>query len=333
MPTIDDVARAAGVGIGTVSRVLNDSPLVSAALRQRVLAAIERLGYRPNPVARAFASRRTHIIELLVPLFLGPIFLPVLQGIEDAVAEADYTLLVRTVEDREDRDRAFERCCARGRSDGALALWLVPPAAAVERFAAESFPIVLLNVSHPGLSSVGVDHDASARAAVKYCAGLGHERIALVDRPVDTFDPASPGICEIGYREAMSSANLDVRDGYEQKVDLSQTAGSAALGRLLNLAEPPTAVVAASDAQAIGVVQAARGRGWRVPADISVVGYSDSDYAQFLGISTIAVPLRELGREAAEVLLSAIAQPALMPQTVFRPGQLVPRKTCAPPRA
>src|SRR3954447_5744222 len=125
MATIDDVARAAGVGIGTVSRVLNGSPLVSDTLPQRVLEGIERLGYRPSPVARAFGGRRTHIIELLVPLFVGPVFLEVLRGIEAALAETDYSLLVRTIDSGADRDRAFERCCVRGRSDGALALWVL----------------------------------------------------------------------------------------------------------------------------------------------------------------------------------------------------------------
>src|SRR5947209_14773199 len=107
MPTIDDVARAAGVGIGTVSRVLNGSPLVSAALRQRVQEVIERLGYEPSPVARAFGGRRTHIIEMLVPLFIGPVFLQVLRGIDEALAETGYSLLVHTIADAEERDRAF----------------------------------------------------------------------------------------------------------------------------------------------------------------------------------------------------------------------------------
>src|SRR3954453_8049867 len=126
MPTIDDVARAAGVGIGTVSRVLNHSPFVSDALRARVLDAIERLGYRPSRAAQALGGQRTRCLELIVPLAIGPLFLRLLRGIEEALADSGYTLLVHTVADAADRDRAFDACCSRGRADGGLVLWLMP---------------------------------------------------------------------------------------------------------------------------------------------------------------------------------------------------------------
>jgi DNA-binding LacI/PurR family transcriptional regulator len=332
MPTIEDVAREARVGVGTVSRVINGSPLVSEARRRRVLAAIERLGYRPSAVARAFATRRTRAIEVIVPLFLGAIFLQVLEGIQDALGQNDHTLLTRTVGNREERDRAFDECCNPGRADGALALWLVPSRTLADRMTAERFPVVLLNVRDPAFSSVGVDHDVSARHAVEYCAGLGHRRIALVDRPEDVFDPDARGICEVGYCDAVVRAGLRVPDGYHQKTELSQAGGAAALARLSELPEPPTAVVVASEPQAIGVLQAARQRGWRVPEDLSVVGYSDSPYAEYLGLTTIGVPVREIGREATRVLFSIIAEPAAAPRTITQQTQLLVRRTCGPPR-
>src|SRR5262249_51890398 len=126
VPTIDDVAREAGVGIGTVSRVLNHSPFVSHDMRQRVLAAIERLGYQPSRVARAFGRRQTHTLEVLAPLFLGNFFLEILRGIEEALTGDEYTLLARTLATAEDRQRAFEECCSRGSADGALLLWTPP---------------------------------------------------------------------------------------------------------------------------------------------------------------------------------------------------------------
>src|SRR5579872_2512608 len=147
MPTIEDVAREAGVGIGSVSRVLNGGPYVSDALRERVLAAIERLGYRPSPVARAFGARRTRTIELLVPLFMAPCFLQALRGIEEGLSGSHYALLVRTIQDAGDRDRAFEECCRRGQSDGALVLWLTPPSSFFERLTLDPVPAVLLNVT------------------------------------------------------------------------------------------------------------------------------------------------------------------------------------------
>src|SRR5947199_4932207 len=123
MPTIMDVARDAGVGIGTVSRVINNSPLVSEAMRQRVLAVIERLGYQPSPIARAFGRRRTDKLDVLVPLFAQSFVLEILRGVEDSLADTDYALIVRTVQDAGERDRVFQECCVRGRTDGAFLVW------------------------------------------------------------------------------------------------------------------------------------------------------------------------------------------------------------------
>src|SRR4051812_12248659 len=114
MPTISDVARAAGVGIGTVSRVINNSPLVSSATRDRVLLAIERLGYRPSPVARAFGRRRTHNLELLLPRFATPFCGELLRGIEDGLQDTDYGIVLRGIDHASERERVFERCCRRG---------------------------------------------------------------------------------------------------------------------------------------------------------------------------------------------------------------------------
>src|SRR5689334_18394770 len=132
MPTIFDVARAAGVGIGTVSRVLNGGNLVSPATRRRVQDAIERLGYRPSPVARAFGRRRTQKLDVIVPHLAQPFILEIFRGIEQALTETDYTMQVYTVLDSEDRERVFERCCGPGRSDGVLLVWMPPTQSLVE---------------------------------------------------------------------------------------------------------------------------------------------------------------------------------------------------------
>lgn len=331
MPTIDDVAREAGVGIGTVSRVLNHSPFVSEQLRQRVLAAIERLNYRPSRAARAFGRRRSQTLELLVPLFIGSFFLEVLRGIEDALVGTEYTLLARTMAQPDDRARAFEECCARGRADGALVLWTAPTDQLVARLAVQPFPVVLLNAVDPRVWSVAVDHDAASQLAVKYCMGLGHRRIALIDRHQDVFDASSAGICGHGYREALLGSGVSLIDGYERMAELGQAGGAQALDALLALPEPPTAIIAASDEQAVGAFLAARERGWQVPGDLSIVGYSDSRYTEYLGLTVIAVPLREIGREATSALLGAIADPSAAPQTIYRPTNLLVRRTCGAP--
>jgi DNA-binding LacI/PurR family transcriptional regulator len=331
MPTIMDVARAAGVGIGTVSRVLNNSPLVSGATRQRVLETIQRLGYQPSPIARAFGGRRTDKLEILVPVFAQAFVLELLRGIELALADTDYTLLIRSVKTVDERERVYADCCLRGRTEGVLVVWMPPTEHLVARLNAERFPAVLLNSAHPKLWSVGVDHTAAAERAVTYCAQLGHRRIALVDRGEDPFEVATPGICRRGYQQAMAAAGLGAPSEYHLVADNSAMGGAAGATRLLQLPQPPTAIVTGSEAQAIGVLDALRTAGIRVPEELSVVGYNDSDISRDLGLTTIQVPLQVLGEVAAETLLMVVAEPDATPQTRSLPTDLVVRRTCGPP--
>jgi LacI family transcriptional regulator len=333
LPTIHDVARAAGVGIGTVSRVLNRSELVSAATRQRVLDAIERLGYSPSPIARAFGRRRTDKLDVLIPAYAQAFLVEILRGIEAALVDTDCTLLVRAIVDADDRDRAFEACCVKGRADGALLVWMPASDSLARRVVEEHFPVLLLNGSDERLWSVGVDHDAAAERAVTYCMGLGHRRIALIDRPADPFGAPISGICRDGYLRALKHGDAPVRDEYQRIAALTPDAGAAATRELLQLSEPPTAVIVASEAQAIGALDAARRDGRRVPSELSVVGYNDNDVARFLGLTTVSVPLRDLGRLAAEQLLALVTGAQAQPQSTYLPTQLTVRRTCGPPLA
>jgi DNA-binding LacI/PurR family transcriptional regulator len=331
MPTIMDVAREAAVGIGTVSRVINGSPLVSAATRQRVLDAIKRLGYEPSPIARAFGRRRTDKLEVLVPLYARSFVLEIIRGIEDALAETDCALVVRIVEDAVARERVFDECCVRGRADGALLVFMAPTETFVQRLIADGFPAVLLNSVHRGLSSTGVDHDAAAHAAVAHCVELGHRRIALVDRLEDPFDTTSGRVCQRGYQQMLAQAGLEQLPDYDRLADLSVRGGASAYDALRQLPDPPTAIVAGSEAQAIGLLYAARARGKQVPADVSIVGYNDSELARDLGLTTVRLPLRELGKQATEMFLAAVAEPGGSPIARYLPTELLVRQTCAVP--
>jgi DNA-binding LacI/PurR family transcriptional regulator len=333
MPTIFDVARAAGVGIGTVSRVLNDSPLVSDQTRQRVIDAMQRLRYRPSPAARAFGGRRTGTLELIVPLYTRSFFLETIRGCEEALADAAYTLAIRTVDTADDRARALDECCMRSDADGALLVWLAPTEDFVERISTTRFPVVLLNAVDPRLWSLAVDHEEAAANAVTYCLGLGHQRVGLVDRLGDPYDAGGDGICRAGYERALLDAGRPVVPDYHAIWEFNASGGAAAADALLDLEEPPTAILAGSDVQAVGIVERARALGWRVPEDLSVVGYNDNDLAAFLGLTTVQVPVRDMGRAATQLLLDVIGQPEAEPMTTYLPTQLVRRRTCAPPRA
>jgi DNA-binding LacI/PurR family transcriptional regulator len=331
MPTIVDVARAAGVGIGTVSRVLNDSPLVSAATRERVRAVMEQLGYQPSPIARAFGRGRTEKLEVLIPVFAATFVLDLLRGVEDALVDTDYTLLIRTAGDSAERERMYAECCARGRADGVLVVWMAPTQTLVDRLGQHGTPAVLVNAIHPGVWSVGVDHAAAAERAARYCVGLGHERLGLIDLRADPFDRRSPGICARGFATALAATGHTAAADHQLLTEPGAAAGAAALQALLAEPEPPTAVVVASEAQALGALEAARVAGRRVPQDLSLVSYNDTQVGRDLGLTTMRVPLRELGRVATETCLSVLAEPGTPAEPRYLPTELVVRRTCGPP--
>jgi LacI family transcriptional regulator len=327
MPTIHEVAREAGVGSGTASRALSGNSHVSEATRQRVVAAAERLGFRPSPIARAFSRGRTDTVQVVVPLITQHFYVEVLRGIEAALAETELAMLIRTIERRADRDRVLADRDLRRRIDGALLVSLVPGRGLVSRVMAARLPMVLVDAEHARFSSVGVDHEAAALMAVRHLIELEHRRIALVDRPEDPFAPVYPDARHRGYRLALASAGIPIRPEYELVTDFSPQAGAVAIRQLLQLAEPPTAVFAGSDTQALGILDAAREAGRRVPEDLAVIGYNDVEVAAYLGLTTVHVPMRELGRRALDLLVRTIEEPDLPRERVRLPAELVVRRS------
>jgi DNA-binding LacI/PurR family transcriptional regulator len=327
MATIHEVAREAGVGVGTASRALSGNPHVTDATRARVRAAAERLGFRPSPIARAFSRGRTQTLEVVVPLITQHFFVEVLRGIEGALHDTEYALLIRTIERRADRDRVLRDQDVRRRVDGALLVSLNPTRGLVRRITEAPLPLVLVDAEHPRLPSVAVDHAAAAAAAVRHLLGLGHRRIALIDHAEDPFAPVWPDARHRGYRLALAEAGVPPRPEYERVTDWGPEAGAAAAAELLALPEPPTAVFAGSDSQALGVLEAARRARRRVPEDLAVVGYNDIEVAAYLGLTTVHVPMRELGRRGVELLLRVVEQPATPPEQLRLPAELVVRRS------
>jgi DNA-binding LacI/PurR family transcriptional regulator len=211
--------------------------------------------------------------------------------------------------------------------DGALLVSLNPTRGLIGRVSRAALPLVLVDAEHPRLASVGVDHAAAAASAVRHLLSLGHRRIALVDHPEDPFAPVYPDARHRGYRAALAEAGLQVRPEYQCVTDFSPEAGAAALRELLALPDPPTAVFAGSDSQALGILEAARQAGRRVPDDLAVVGYNDIEVAAYLGLTTVHIPMREMGQYGVELLLESIDHPDAPPDRVLLPAELVIRRT------
>jgi LacI family transcriptional regulator, galactose operon repressor len=303
--TIAQVARHAGVGVATVSRVMNGSPAVREQTRQRVLAAIAELGYAPNPAARALSTGRTLSVGVVAPFFTRPSVIERLRGISHVLAGTGYRMVLFDVE-RPGQDSEFFRTLPGG-LDGLLSISLCPPEADLDRFAAAEMPVVLVDYPHERMPAVHVDDVAGGRLATEHLLELGHERIAFLgDFEHNYHGFTSSAMRRVGYQEALLAAGLEVDPELVRRATHGREPAAALTRELLDLADPPTAVFAASDTQAMGVLEAADEIGVDVPGDLSLVGYDDIEIARYAGLTTIAQPLEESGAIGAHLLLGAL---------------------------
>ncbi len=321
------------MGVGTVSRVLNDSPRVSDATRQKVLRVMGDLDYRPNPFARRLSLGRTLTLAVIVPFFTRPSFVERLRGIEAAIAETEYDLIVYNVESVEKRDKYFRWVSRPERIDGLIIISLSPSDEDVARFLKSGVPTVLMDAHHPKLDHVVVDDVEGGYIATQHLLKLGHERIAFVgDAYPNPFNFTSSHHRHTGYERALEEAGIDARPEYSVTGEHGRDVAWELTRQLLSLEEPPTAIVAASDIQAMGVLEAARERDVSVPEDVSVVGYDNIEIAEYLNLTTIHQPLFESGWRATHLLFRVIKEGQGEPTCGQQPIRLVVRGTTAPPR-
>lgn len=326
--TIYDVAERAGVGIGTVSRVLNNSPQVSETTRQKVLAAIAELNYHPSPIAQRLSLRRTFTIGVITPFFTRPAFVARLRGVEAALAESEYDLVLYNVETTDKRDACFRQLPISQRFDGLLLIALPPTDEDVDCFRQADMPVVLIDAYHPALSHVVIDDVKGGYMATKHLIELGHTRIAYISDPLESpFRFTSSLHRYQGYRQALEEAGIPFRPEYHRWAEHGEKQAHDMTNQLLDLDERPTAIFAASDTQAIGALEAIRERGLRVPQDVALVGYDDIEVSRYLGLTTVRQPFFESGVKGVEVLLQSIEHPPAEPLRVELPIELVCRRS------
>lgn len=308
--SIRDVAAAAGVATGTVSRVLNDAPGVSAPTRARVQQTISELAYRPNRHARALSNGQTHVIAAVVPFFTHPSAVERLRGAVSVLEGSPYDLVLYDVASNAQRARHLAHLGAVGRADALLLVSLAPTDAEVAEFRAAGVRCVLVDCEHPGLPRVLTDDVAGGRMATEHLLALGHERIAFLGEP---RDPARRFVAsprrERGYREALAAAGMDCERGLVRHVAHGEQAAREAAEELLALDRPPTAIFAASDTQALGVLEAATALGVEVPGALAVIGFDDLEVAGHVGLSTVRQPLRQSGAVGAQLALDVLGAP------------------------
>ena len=334
MATINDVAARAGVGVSTVSRVLNRSPRVSEATRTRVLAAIEELSYRPNPMARGLSRGRCQTLGVVVPFFTHASAVERLRGVVAALDGSRYDLVLFNVESPTHRDEHFAALTRRDRADGLLVLSMPPPADDLSRLVDAGVPVVLVDARGADVPTVCTDDVEGGRIATRHLLALGHERVGFIgDDPRNGFGFVSSRERERGYSEVLEEAGLPLRRALVRYGSHDRTVAQRLTEQLLAQRDRPTAVFASSDVQATGVLAAARAAGLRVPEDLSVVGFDDIEISAYAGLTTVRQPLFDSGHIGAELLLEALAGDGRPDPVVHElPLELIERSTTAPPR-
>jgi LacI family transcriptional regulator, galactose operon repressor len=334
--TIRDVARLAKVHPGTVSRALNEETrgLVNPETAERVLRAADQLGYRPNRIARGLKTSRSHTIGVLIPDITNPLFPPILRGIEDRLDQAGYTALIVNTDNDPERERIYLEAMRGRQVDGFISATARLDRELLAELDGAGTPLVLVNRSleDGSVPAVTVDDRRGIALAVEHVVELGHERIGHVAGPQNL---STGHRRQLSFTEAMHAAGLEVSaEQISFGAYFTEEEGARACDQLLSDAPGVTAIVAGNDLMAIGCFDTLEERGLVCPDDISVVGFNDMPFVDRLRppLTTIRIPHREIGQEAADLLLEQLSGKGQAGSEVLLEPALMVRGSTASPR-
>ncbi|HEU5104151.1 MAG TPA: LacI family DNA-binding transcriptional regulator [Roseiflexaceae bacterium] len=330
--TIYDVAKRAGVGTTTVSRVLNSPDTVAAETRERVLAAIDELGFVPKFEALVRARKQLRRIGILTPFVTSASFTEQLNGIRAALTEQPFELVIYDFISAAQGDALLTKIVLTHMVDGLIVAFPFGDAAA-RRLETHRLPLVQRTLPNdPRISTfasiVSEDMAVGGRMAAEYLLERGHRRLGFVGDsgvPGSLVDTSAMKLD--GFRQRLAEAGVSLPDAYVGRAPFGMEQACEQARHLLKLPQPPTAIFAASDTQAIGVLRAARECGIAVPAELAVMGFDDVEIAEFIGLTTIAQGLKDSGRLAVQLLLAQFAEDVTVPQRIDLPFTLIRRET------
>jgi len=314
--TIYEVAKKAGVGIGTVSRVLNNSSQISPETRDRVLKVIKALHYQPHVMAQGLARKKSLTIAALIPFFTGHFYVELLKGIQQATAQHKYDLILYSIEDVHDKDFYLKRALQQRRVDGVLLVSLPLSDPFAKEFRRKKLPLVLVDAFHREFDSITVNNQTGAYVAAQHLLQLGHQRLAMITGHRESA-PAQHR--HAGFQNALQEAGVKIageliissdalgKEAATVNDGFNKEAGYLGMKQLLLLdGKRPTGVFVASDIQALGAMKAVRESGLRIPEDIAIVGFDDIELAEYVGLTTVRQPMFQMGKQAVERLMALI---------------------------
>ncbi|MCW3474042.1 LacI family DNA-binding transcriptional regulator [Limobrevibacterium gyesilva] len=331
--TIKDVAKAAGVSLGTASRVINANTSVDPAIRRKVQDAIAALRYQPDAVAQSMRRRSTRTIGAIVRDITVPALASFVQAAQQALHDEGYALLIACSGDRRDHELELLRLLSQRRMDGVIMTTAAEDDAELAAVrAALPMPVVMLDRTPPGaFDALLLDHREGMRQAVEHLLRLGHRRIALITGATGVH-PARARVQ--GFRDAHAAAGVAIDPTCLRTGSFTDQSGFLEASALLGRPDPPTAIVAGGIDMLSGVLRAIQARGFAVPRDISVIGSADTDLAMLASppVTVVRWDYAELGRAGARLLIDRLSGgAALPPRQILFPTEFISRGSCAPP--
>ncbi|MCR6107621.1 catabolite control protein A [Salipaludibacillus agaradhaerens] len=327
--TIYDVAREAGVSMATVSRVVNGNPNVKPTTRKKVLEAIERLGYRPNAVARGLASKRTTTVGVVIPDISSTFFAELARGIEDIATMYKYNIILCNSDQNKEKEIHLINTLLEKQVDGIVFMGGEITSEHEETFKKSPVPIVLSATidDKKEFPSVNIDYKQAAYDAVKSLTDEGHTKVAMLSGTLE--DPVNGYLKFSGYKNAIQDAGLHLDDDLVVIGDYSYDSGLEAMASLLKLKERPTAIFASTDEMALGLIHGAQDAGVKVPEDIEIIGFDNTRLATMVRptLTTVVQPMYDIGAVSMRLLTKYMNKEDVSENVVILPHHVEYRQS------
>lgn len=327
--TIYDVAREANVSMATVSRVVNGNPNVKPATRKKVLEVIERLGYRPNAVARGLASKKTTTVGVIIPDIANTLFADLARGIEDIATMYKYNIILSNSDQNKDKELHLLNTMLGKQVDGIVFMSGNVTQEHVDEFEKSPVPIVLAgSIEETGkIPSVNINYEEAAYDVTKSFIDKGHSRVAFVIGPL--HEPINSVKKLAGYKRALSEAGIEFFEELVVEGDDTYDSGIEAFEKLMEANEKPTAIFVGSDEMALGVVHGAEDKGFSIPEDFEIISSDNTRLTLMVRpqLTTVVQPLYDIGAVAMRLLTKLMNQEKISDTIVVLPHRIEERNS------